>query len=165
MKETATRSKHPGGRPPKFTEPSRPVTVTLPESTLQQLAAISTDRAKAIVKATTAALPTDHPQRSLIEVVQVLPGLGIILIGPSRRLKQIAWLRLVEVAPNRFLLALPSETSADSLEVALTDLLESIPPDETRERKLILELQNHLRLFRRKNKVTKAEILLVNTKG
>ena len=40
--------KHPGGRPAKFAEPSRPVTVTLPERVLQLLAAVDADRAKAI---------------------------------------------------------------------------------------------------------------------
>ena len=37
--------KHPGGRPAKFAEPSRPVTVTLPERVLQLLAAVDADLA------------------------------------------------------------------------------------------------------------------------
>ena len=38
------------GRPAKFAEPSRPVTVTLPERILDLLAAVDSDRAQAIVK-------------------------------------------------------------------------------------------------------------------
>src|SRR5690606_34115626 len=47
----ATLERAPVGRPPKFREPSGPVTVTLPNRTLAQLRRIDADRAKAIVKA------------------------------------------------------------------------------------------------------------------
>ena len=42
---------NPGGRPAKFDEPSRPVTMTLPDRILDRLAEIGDDRAKAVVKA------------------------------------------------------------------------------------------------------------------
>src|SRR5262245_25135497 len=103
-----TRNK--SGRPPKFAGPRRPVTVTLPESTLGRLAAIDKDRARAIVKITDAAMPDDRNPRRQIELVEVAPGLGIIIVGPSRLLQRIEWLRLVEVAPMRFLLAIPPGT-------------------------------------------------------
>src|SRR5689334_20474901 len=96
------------GRPPKFQEPRRPVTVTLPESALALLAAIDSDRAKAIVKATKAALPVDAKQQKPVELVEVLPGLSIIVVGPSQYLKKIKWVRLVELAPLRSLLTIPS---------------------------------------------------------
>lgn len=45
-----------GGRPRKFSEPSTRTTITLPRSTLKDLAAIHGDRAQAIVRATRAAM-------------------------------------------------------------------------------------------------------------
>ena len=118
------------GRPPKFQEPRHPITVTLSESTLAQLAAINSDRSRAIVKAATAALPVD-PKRKPVELVEVLPGLSVILIGPSRYIRKIKWLRLVEVAPLRFLLTIPTGTAVDSLELALLDLLQNLNPTRT----------------------------------
>ena len=149
-----------GGRPPKFDEASRPVTVTLPESTLQILAAIDSDRARAIVKVTEAAV--GEPQRKLVELVEVQPGIGIILVGPSRYLKQIPWLRQVEVAPSHFLLAVPSGTAVDSIELALHDLLELLPPDETRERSLLQGLQHLFRDMRLRKTVSKWEMLFID---
>jgi hypothetical protein len=151
-----------GGRPRKFADESRPITVTLPIQTLERLGAIDRDRARAIVKATdsvSGGSVTHQP----IEIVQVLPGLGIILVGPSRYLGKIDFLKLVEVAPRRFLLVIPSGTMTDSLEIALGDVMERIPERETQERKLMSDLLLLLRRFRRSNKVSKAEILFVDT--
>ena len=50
--------KNGGGRPPKFDEPSRPITLTLPESTLEGLRQIDADRGQAVVKLTRGALRT-----------------------------------------------------------------------------------------------------------
>ncbi|MFH0909233.1 MAG: hypothetical protein V1929_10760 [bacterium] len=163
QKRPVEKQRHAGGRPPKFKEPSRPITVTLPDRTLDLLATIDADRAKAIVKATNAALPDGKSRNPMIEVVHVLPGIGIILVGPSRYLRKIAWLHLVEVAPQRFLLVLPTNTAPDTLEIELIDLLETIPESETREHAMIKELQSHLRSFRQSRKVSKAEILFVKT--
>ena len=46
----SSAKKNRTGRPAKFAEPSRPVTVTLPERILDLLAAVDSDRAQAIVK-------------------------------------------------------------------------------------------------------------------
>jgi hypothetical protein len=150
-----------GGRPSKFAEASRPVTVTLPESILKILAAVDPDRARAIVKVTEAAV--GEPQQELVEVVKVGPGIGIILVGPSLYLKQIPWLRQVEVAPSHFLLSVPSGTAVDSIELALHDLLELLPPDETRERSLLEELQHLFRDIRLRKTVSKWEMLFIDT--
>ena len=117
------------GRPPKFRGPRRLVTVTLPESTLARLASIDADRARAIVKATDAAIPFDAKQQKQVELVEVSPGLAIIIVGPSQFLRRIEWLRLVEVSPTRFLLSIPLNTSIDSLELAVIKLLEDVMPD------------------------------------
>jgi len=45
------------GRPRKFQEASRPVTVTLPQRTLELLSTFDEDRGRAIVKVTDAVAP------------------------------------------------------------------------------------------------------------
>jgi hypothetical protein len=155
-----------GGRPPKFREPRRPVTLTLPERTLRLLATVDQDRARAIVKLTDAALaPADTPQSKLVDVVEVMPGVGIILVSASRCLRQIPWLRLIEVAPARFLLSVPSGTPVESLEIALDDLREVIPADDTRERTILEGLHALIRRLRRGRSVSKEEILFVDIDG
>ena len=149
------------GRPPKFQEPRRPVTVTLPENTLAQLAAIDPDRAKAIVKATKAAMPLNEKRRYPVELVEVLPGKSIIVIGPSRYLKKIRWLRMVELAPLRFLLAIPSGTAVDALELAIIDLLQDLKRHEDGERSLLEALKDLMHNLRVQNKLSKAELLFV----
>jgi len=152
------------GRPPKFQEPRRPVTVTLPESALALLAAIDSDRAKAIVKATKAALPVDAKQQKPVELVEVLPGLSIIVVGPSQYLKKIKWVRLVELAPLRSLLTIPSGTAVESLELAIIDLLQNLKSYENWERSILEALRDLMRRLRREGKLSKAELLFVNTK-
>ena len=84
-------------------------------------------------------------------------------MNASRYLREIPWLRLVEVAPARFLLSIPSGTPVESLEIALDDLLEMVPPAESRERTILERLHALIRSLRRGRSVSKAEILFVNT--
>jgi hypothetical protein len=153
------------GRPPKFQEPRRPITVTLPENTLAQLAAIDPDRAQAIVKATTAAMPRDTKGQKPVELVEVLPGLSIIVIGPSRYLQKIKWLRLVELAPLRFLLTIPAGTSVEALELAVIDLLQTLKSYEDWEKCVLEGLRDVMRCLRLDGKLSKAELLFVDTKA
>jgi hypothetical protein len=150
------------GRPPKFQQRGRPITVTLPESTLAHLAAIDPDRSRAIVKAADAAMSSHHQDGvSLPELVEVAPGIRVILVGPTRCLRRIEWLRLFEVAPFRFLLIIPSGTSVDSLELAVIDLLENLPDDDPGERETLEKLRRLIGSLRRGAEVSKAEVLLV----
>lgn len=153
----------PGGRPRKFDEPSRPVTVTLPERTLRRLSAIDEDRARAIVKAADVAVAGDSAASKGVEIVEVEPGAAIILVGPSRSLRRIPFLRPVEVAPARYLLTIPSGTPVESLEIALLDVIEGLPAGDEDERALLEELSSQIRGFRRGQKMSKAEMLLVDT--
>jgi hypothetical protein len=157
------RHKRAGGRPPKFREPRRPITVTLPDRTLRQLASVTPDRARAIVKVTDAAVGSDEKGRKPVEVVEVSPGMGLIVVGPSRSLKQIPWLRLAEIAPARYLLAVPSGTAIETLEVEVTDLLEGLPVEEEHERQLLTELRSYISKLRRGRKMSKAELLFIET--
>jgi hypothetical protein len=151
------------GRPPKFEEARRPITVTLPERTLQQLAVIHADRARAIVKVTAAAIGFKSGNRPLVEIVEAYPGQAMIIVGPSKNLSGIAFLKQVEIAPSRFLLVIPTGTAIESLELTIADLLEHIPPEDAYEHELLTELNKVMRLRRRQQDVSKAEILLIRT--
>ncbi len=156
-----SNSKHAGGRPPKFREPRKPITVTLPLRTLEQLGRINPDRAKAIVMATAAMAGAVTEPAAPIELASVGSGLALIVVGPSRYLASIPLLRLAEISPDRFILTIPPGTTLEALEVALLDKLEHEPPHNPLDKKLIEELRQYLGGLRRGQRMTKAEILLV----
>jgi len=152
------------GRPPKFQGPRRPVTVTLPERTLSQLAAINADRARAIVKITDAVAEGGRHRRRPVELVEMSPGKSLIVVGPSQALQRIPWLKLIEIAPARYLLTIPPGTAVESLEVVLHDMLNdpSVRHNE-REHAILLELTNVIGHQRRTQRMSKAEILIINS--
>jgi hypothetical protein len=153
-----TKKEIKGGRPAKFQEPSRPITVTLPERVLGSLAKVDADRARAIVKATEALMQKDKKPVELVEVAQ---GLAVIVVDRNQYLHRIPWLRLVEIAPARFLLCIPPGTPVDSLEIAIMDLLESCPEEDKEDRRSLSQLLEVVRNQRLKQSIFKTEILLV----
>ena len=154
-----------GGRPPKYDEPSRPITVTLPESTLDGLLRVDADRGQAIVKLTRHALRQDQESSPQVEIVQMAANTGLLIVGPSVALRRIPFLHLIEVAPSRFLLALEPGNDFKSLEIAIQDVLEEIPDNDVGERNLIVELLNHIKHLRKSERVSTAEILFVQLDG
>jgi hypothetical protein len=161
-----TSDKHsPGGRPPKFREPRRPVTVTLPERILRQLYTIDHDRARAIVKATETVLGLNDAASKPVELVEIEAGKAVIVVGACPSLQQIPWLRLVRIAPGRNLLIIPTGKAVESLEVAILDLIEHEPALDERECSLLKELRNELCRLRRKDRISKAEIILFDVSG
>lgn len=148
------------GRPPKFDEPRRPVTVTLPDRTLDRLRDLDRDLARAIVKASERGLPSRRDGR-LVELVRVSRDAAVILVGPSRYLRRIERLRLAEVAPGRHLLTVVPGTPVESIEVALIDLLETVPRQERHERSILEELRTLLGERRRNDGIIKFEMLYV----
>ena len=155
--------KHPGGRPAKFSEPRRPITVTLPLRVLRLLAAIDSDRAKAIVKLAETVGEQSGPPRDPLATVRIAPDKAIILVGHSAQLKRIPFLRLIEVAPGRHLISVESGTSIESMEVALHDLLETLPADHPSDRAILEGLLQIIRSSRRTRNTTKEEILFVTS--
>jgi len=152
------------GRPPKFQEPRRPVTVTLPEHTLAELAAIDKDRARAIVKITDAVNGGGRRPLRPVELVEMSPDKSLIVVGPSKVLKRIPFLQLIEIAQSRYLLTLPSGTAVESLEVALNDMLNDADLEQDpRERDLLRELVTLIGRQRRSQRMSKAEILIISS--
>jgi hypothetical protein len=153
--------KKTGGRPPKFAEPSRPVTLTLPESTLEALQQINPDRSCAIAEMTTKMLRNKGTEHPLVEIVEMAKKTGLVIVGPSKALRKIPFLRLVEVAPARFLLAVEHGHNFHSLEIAIGDALEE-EQEEKRERDLLMQLLHHIKGLRKADRVSVAEILFVS---
>lgn len=161
MTAMTTKRRHAGGRPPKFSEPSVPVTVTLPQRILQQLRSIDEDRAKAIVKAVEGLLTDESREPGGPEVIEVAPGTGVVLVPPSRSLRSIPWLKMIEVAPGRYLLAIVPGTPIEKLEVGLLDLLEEAKRSAPHEQPTLATLAEKIRQLRRSQKISVAEILFV----
>jgi hypothetical protein len=159
----SSENKCPGGRPKKFNEACRPVTVTLPERTLLLLESVSPDRAKAIAKLVDTALGGPGSPQKPVELLEVAPGKSVIFVAHSPHLESIPWLRLVEIAPARHLISLVPGTSIEKLEVAIGDLLEGIPESETIERELLETLRQKIRAPRRSQQIVKEEILFVES--
>ncbi len=158
-----TRTKT-GGRPRKFPGRSRPITVTLPETTLSRLTLVDPDRALAIAKATEIATTSLIDHDHTVEVIEIERGSGLIVVGPNESLRRIPWLRMVQVSPARFLLSIPPGTSVDSLEIAVLDLIDHLPAQEADERMMLIRLRDLMRSLRREQSVSKAEILIVRTR-
>jgi hypothetical protein len=150
-----------GGRPRKYQGPSRPVTLTLPESTLEGLKQVHPDRGQAIVKLTEAAMRTGSTPQPQVEIVKMADNTGLVVVGPSRVLREIPFLHLVEVAPARFLLALDPGHDYRSLELALRDQLDDVPDSDDRERGLITLLLDRITNLRKSARMRMAEILFV----
>ena len=110
-------------------------------------------------------MPFDAEPYKQVELVEAAPGLGIILVGPSQFLQKIKWLRLVEVAPMRFLLTIPLGTSVDSIEVAITDLLDDVKSYDEGEHSVLIELKNLIQRLRRRGQLSKAEMLFIDTRA
>src|SRR5438128_147532 len=119
-----------GGRPLKFAEPSRAITLTLPESTLRDLEEIGPDRGHAIGKLTQLALGGKQPDRPMVELVKMAANTGLVVVGPSRALRSIGFVQLVEIAPGRHLIALGHGRDFRELEIALLDLLDDFAEED-----------------------------------
>lgn len=157
-----SRTSGKGGRPPKFREPRRPITVTLPERTLEQLERIDGDRARAIVKLAAAAAP--EVAAPAVEIVEVSSGVGILVVAASPTLSDIPFIRLAEISPGRHLVALEPGTSVEALEIALLDALHGLRDgDDSPDRATLEALLESLSGVRRQQAVSKAEILFVAT--
>jgi hypothetical protein len=156
--------KNRAGRPAKFSEPRRPVTMTLPERILSQLADIDPDRSRAVVKVAEAIFGTGKGKFKPVELVEMAPGKSLIVVGPSKTLKKIPWIKLIEIARTRYLLTISPGMSIEAMEVALRDLLPNpMLLKNERETIVLQELLNLIGHQRRARRLSKAEILIVDT--
>ena len=153
--------RHQGGRPPKYNEPSRPITVTLPDSTLEQLAAIDPDRGKAIVRLAQNMVDSQREWNG-VELAQAGGSGAIILVGRCPALERVSFLHLIEVAPGRHLLALEQNHDFESLELAVQDLLDEEATLSPGDLHVLKSLRTLIGQLRRANRFSLAEILLID---
>jgi len=136
--------------------------MTLPKRILDQLAEVDPDRARAVVKVTEAVMGAGRGPFKPVELIEMAPGKSLIVVGPSKALRQIPWLKLIEITEARYLLTIPSGLPAEAVEVALHDLLSSPEPQrKERENTLLQELLNLISDKRRSQRLSKAEILII----
>lgn len=162
--KTKTRETGRGGRPAKFDEPSRPVTITLPDRILDRLAEIDGDRAKAVVKAVEAALGgAGNAPAEPVRKLRIAKDESLLVVARSRLLASIPWITMVEIAPGRHLISLRDGIPIEKLEVTLEDLLDSNPDASEAEKDILRTLRSRIRAPRRNQAVRKEEILVVRT--
>jgi hypothetical protein len=154
---------HPSNPSLKTDEPKKVVTIALPEKTLSVLETYDQDLAQAIVKVTDGAIQRSFPKGSSYQIVRVAPRKSVFIVGSDTHLANIRWLRLVEIAPGRNLITIPSGTSLESVEISILELIENMPSDEAAERSLLEEFSKYVGRLRRNNKVSTVEILIVDT--
>lgn len=160
------RGRKSSGRPRKFAGPSRVVTLTLPEETIDRLRHFDEDRAKAIVMAAERGAPAEEgADAAMVELIEVGGDLGMIMVPSCACLKSIPDLRLAQVAPNRCLVLLSAGTPLSDIEIALADQLEAQQGQAAAERQILIQLLQHIRSYRRSKRVDKAEVILVEMKG
>lgn len=161
------KTKHPnpankGGRPAKFGEPSRPVTMTLPDRILARLAEIDDDRAKAVVRAVEAALGGAGGSIPPVDELPVADDEALLVVSRSRLLEAIPWLTMIQISPGRHLISLRDNAPIEKLEVALEDILDGTAGDES-ERRVLRLLLARIRTPRRNRAVRTEQLLVVRT--
>jgi len=153
-----------GGRPRKFTKPSKVVTMTLPEETLEELTLIDQDRGQAIVKLTKDALQRNGAATPAVEIVHVSQRTGCIVISACNALRTIPFLHLVEISPGRFMLALDPGNDFKALELAVRDTIDATSRENIQDLELMNDLLEVIKRLRKTERVSMAEILFVNLK-
>jgi hypothetical protein len=138
------------GRPRKFTVPSRPVTVTLPEQVLAALASIDVDLGRAIVRLAQPVL-SDRPHAPA-----ELASFGrhsVIVVHPSRTLERRTGVELLHLPDGRALISFDQTRNVEALELLIKDALEDrkLPADDRRVFEAIGDI---LRSARRSDRVT-----------
>jgi len=124
------------GRPRKFTRPSRTITLTLPEDTLEALAGLDPDIGRAIVRlARGLAGDSRHPGVELT----TFGSRAVIVVSPTKTLRGLRGVELVPFVDGRFLIALDDGMSEPQLELAVREALDGDTVPET-ERALLERL-------------------------
>jgi hypothetical protein len=116
------------GRPRKFAQPSRAVTLTLPEAVLETLEAIDRDLSRAIVRlAQPEAAKRPHAPAELISFGRR----AVIVVHPTKTLEQRTGVVLVPFSDGRALISFDGTMTPARLELLIQDALDQHDlPDE-----------------------------------
>jgi hypothetical protein len=110
------------GRPRKFTVPSRPVTLTLPEHVIDALGRIDPDLSRAVVRLAQPELATRA--HAPAELATFGPT-AVIVVNPSRTLEQQTGITLLHLPDGRALISFDQSVSVAELELMITDALDA----------------------------------------
>ena len=109
------------GRPRKFTVPSRPVTLTLPERVIEALGRVDADLSRAVVRLAQPELAKSaHAPAELATFGRT----AVIVVNPSRTLEQQTGITLVHLPDGRALISFDQSMTIAELELVITDALE-----------------------------------------
>lgn len=109
------------GRPRKFAQPSRPLTLTLPDRVIDALGAIDADIGRAIVRLAQPVLRRrPHPPAELAAFGRH----AVIVVNPTRTLEQRTGVELLHLPDGRALIAFDEANSIADLELHIADALE-----------------------------------------
>ena len=109
------------GRPRKFTAPSRPVTLTLPESVIDALASLDGDLSRAVVRLAQPLLAErPHPPAELATFGRH----SVIVVHPTPTLEKRTGVELVHLPDGRALISFDQATTIPGLELLINDALD-----------------------------------------
>jgi len=108
------------GRPRKFGRPSRAVTLTLPEDVIATLQTIDADLSRAVVRAMQ---PLTSREPSAPAELVNYGNRSLILVPPSRVLRERTGVELVPLSDGRALISMDDRHSISKFELQLTDAL------------------------------------------
>jgi hypothetical protein len=137
------------GRPRKFTSPSRPVTVTLPEQVLDALSSIDVDLGRAIVRLAQPVLADrPHPPAELATFGRH----SVIVVNPSRTLERRTGVELLHLPDGRALISFDQTRTIPALELLIKDSLEDADLPRS-DREIFGAIDDILRTARRSDSV------------
>lgn len=110
------------GRPRKFTVPSRPVTLTLPDHVIDALRRVDTDLGRAIVRLAETAVAA--PPRRAAEL-SAFGGRAVIVVTPSRSLERQTGAALLHLPDGRAIISFDRSMTVAQLELMIADALEA----------------------------------------
>lgn len=109
------------GRPRKFTVPSRPITLTLPEGVIEALTRVDGDLSRAVVRLAQSELAkAAHAPAELATFGRS----AVIVVNPSRTLEQHTGVTLVHLPDGRALMSFDQSMTIAQLELMIADALD-----------------------------------------
>ena len=117
------------GRPKKFDEPARVVSLTLPESVIAQLSTLHADLGRAVVALARKSSSRVRPPAELV----VFGKHAVISVRPTPTLERRIGIQLVPMADGRALISFDAPQTVADLELNISDALEDATlPSEDR---------------------------------
>lgn len=150
------------GRPRKFMQPSRAVTLTLPESVIAALESVDHDLSRAVVRISQREITKrPHPPAELA----IFGGRAVIVVNPTRTLERRTGVLLIPLSDGRALISFDESMTAARLELKIQDELEdrALPSEDAQIFASISELLKDARRSKSVSLRQKSIILLEYT--